>query len=176
LLAFGRHSGLGEDGLFLKIDELQKIVDERWSPEEADRKARERKRTFLEPVEVSTFYIDGRPVEDFAFDADVLRGTGTSPGRVTGRARIVADPSKIPIHQGDIIVAGNTDPGWTPILSTAVGVVAEEGGLLNHCSIVARELKIPAVVGIRGATRRIADGARLTIDGGLGLVRVDVET
>ena len=54
-------------------------------------------------------------------------------------------------------------------------MVVEEGGLLNHCSIVARELKIPAVVGIYGATRRINDGSLITIDGGLGVVRIEEE-
>jgi pyruvate,water dikinase len=173
LLAFGQLTGLGENALFLTLAELQQFVDGQLSPQDAGRKAQDRRQAFLEPVEVNTFYIDGRPVEDFSIDEKVFRGTGTSPGRVSGRARIVTDPSHSDIQKGDIIVAENTDPGWTPILSTAVGLVAEEGGLLNHCSIVARELKIPAVVGIRGATRRIAEGDRLTIDGGLGLVRVE---
>lgn len=173
LLDFGRRTGLGEHVLFLTVEELQKIVEGRWSVEAAGRAAELRKKDYLQPVAVSTFYVDGRAVEDFSIDAKVLRGTGTSPGRVSGRARIVTDPANADIHAGDIIVAENTDPGWTPILSTAVGLVAEEGGLLNHCSIVARELQIPAVVGIRGATRRIAEGVRLTIDGGLGLVKVE---
>jgi pyruvate,water dikinase len=47
--------------------------------------------------------------------------------------------------------------------------------LLNHCSIVARELKVPAIVGIRQATRRIRDGALISIDGGLGIVRLEEE-
>ena len=70
-------------------------------------------------------------------------------------------------------MAANTDPGWPPILSLAGGLVVEEGGLLNHCSIVARELRIPAVVGVRNATRRIPEGARIVIDGGQGLVRIE---
>ena len=83
------------------------------------------------------------------------------------------DPSKDPIQQGEILVAQNTDPGWTPILSLAAGMVMEEGGLLNYCSIVARELKIPAVVGSRQATRLIKNGAYITIDGGWGSVRIE---
>jgi phosphohistidine swiveling domain-containing protein len=54
-------------------------------------------------------------------------------------------------------------------------LVVEEGGLLNHCSIVARELRIPAVVGVHNATRRIPEGARIVIDGGQGLVRIEDE-
>ena len=65
---------------------------------------------------------------------------------------IVTDPARAAIRRGDILVARNTDPGWTPVLSAVGGLVIEEGGLLNHCSIVARELRIPAVVGIPRAT------------------------
>jgi pyruvate,water dikinase len=111
-------------------------------------------------------------VEEATAAGDLLHGTGTSPGRKTGRARIVRDPTTAALAEGDILVAANTDPGWTPVLSVVHGVVVEEGGLLNHCSIVARELGIPAVVGVRRATRRIADGASITIDGDAGTVRI----
>ena len=106
-------------------------------------------------------------------EGKVLRGIGTSPGKVSGRARIVKDPTRVKLNCDEILVAENTDPGWTPILSTIKGMVVEEGGLLNHCSIVARELGIPSVVGVRQAARIIADGATITIDGGMGLVRIE---
>ncbi len=116
--------------------------------------------------------VDGRPVDEPAGAGNLLRGTGTSPGRKTGRARLVRDPTAAELAAGDILVAANTDPGWTPVLSVVHGVVVEEGGLLNHCSIIARELGIPAVVGVRRATRRIPDGATVTIDGDAGTVRI----
>ena len=94
---------------------------------------------------------------------------------MTGRARIVRHPTAAEGIDGEILVAENTDPGWTPILSMVGGMVVEEGGLLNHCSIVARELKVPAIVGIRQATRKIPDGALISIDGGLGIVRIEEE-
>jgi pyruvate,water dikinase len=77
------------------------------------------------------------------------------------------------IESGQILIAKNTDPGWTPILSVVKGMVMKEGGLLNHCSIVARELGIPSVVGVRGATRKIQDNDLVTIDGGLGVVKIE---
>jgi pyruvate,water dikinase len=85
----------------------------------------------------------------------------------------VEDPSRADITDGDILIAINTDPGWTPVLSMVRGMVVEEGGLLNHCSIVARELGIPAIVGVRQATQKIPDGTVITIDGGLGLIRIE---
>jgi pyruvate,water dikinase len=85
----------------------------------------------------------------------------------------VTDPSAADIERGDILVARHTDPGWTLIFSLVAGVVVEEGGLLNHASIVARELGIPAVVGVREATRRVPDGSSIVIDGSLGIVRLE---
>jgi len=77
------------------------------------------------------------------------------------------------IRRGDIVVARHTDPGWTPILSVIGGIIMEEGGLLNHCSIVARELGIPSIVGVSRATQLIPEGVRVTIDGGAGMVRIE---
>jgi phosphohistidine swiveling domain-containing protein len=70
------------------------------------------------------------------------------------------------------LIARNTDPGWTPIFSTVSGVVVEEGGLLNHSSIIARELGLPAVVGVRDARRKIPEGSLIVVDGSLGTVEI----
>jgi pyruvate,water dikinase len=169
----GRYSGLNEKILFLKNSEIQQLVNGALAENEIKKTAADRHRRFLEPFDVSTFYIDGRPENEFQMEGKVLRGIGTSPGKISGRARIVKDPTRVRLNSGEILIAENTDPGWTPILSTVKGMVIEEGGLLNHCSIVARELGIPAVVGIRQATCIIPEGAKITIDGGMGLVRID---
>jgi pyruvate,water dikinase len=173
LLALGRYSGLEEKILFLKNFEIQQLINGNPADMDIKKMAAERHRRFLEPFDVSTFYVDGRPENEFQMQGKVLRGIGTSPGTACGRARIVTDPARVHLNSGEILIAENTDPGWTPILSTVKGMVIEEGGLLNHCSIVARELGIPAVVGIRRATCLIPDGAKITIDGGIGLVRIE---
>lgn len=173
LLALGRHAGLGDALLFLKLQEIEKMVSGRMEPQEAAHLASQRRRRFLNPVEPSAYWVDGRPEFDFCAGGTVLRGIGTSPGRVTGRAIIVEDPGADKIRKGDVVVARHTDPGWTPIFSVIGGIVMEEGGLLNHCSIVARELGIPSVVGVGRATQLIPEGARVTVDGGAGLVRIE---
>ena len=172
-LDLGSQLGLGEMALFLKFSELERVVEGRMSTVKARQLASKRLDSFLKSTAVHTFYVDGQPVDAFDRDGDMLRGLGTSPGRFTGRARIVDNPAKADIRRGDIVVARNTDPGWTPILSTVGGMVIEEGGLLNHCSIVARELGVPAVVGVGQATQIIPDGALITIDGGLGIIRIE---
>jgi pyruvate,water dikinase len=172
LLEVGEMTGIGEDVLFLADGELRDLVDGRLEATAARRLAGDRRRALEAHTEAASFILDGQPVDEPAVAGDLFEGIGTSPGRKTGRARIVRDPTAVELAEGDILVAANTDPGWTPVLSVVNGVVVEEGGLLNHCSIVARELGIPAVVGVRGATRSIPDGATITIDGDAGTVRI----
>jgi pyruvate,water dikinase len=119
------------------------------------------------------FWVNGQPEFDAPEGGTLLRGTGTSPGLVSGRAVLLGNPAAARLRKGDIVVARHTDPGWTPLFSLIGGIVTEQGGLLNHCSIVARELGIPAVVGVDRATRLIPEGARVTVDGGAGIVRFD---
>ncbi|MEP6871071.1 MAG: PEP-utilizing enzyme, partial [Anaerolineaceae bacterium] len=74
---------------------------------------------------------------------------------------------------GDILVTYATAPPWTPLFAIAGGIVTDAGGTLSHCAVVAREYGIPAVVGCRTATARIADGALITVDGDSGRVRIE---
>jgi pyruvate,water dikinase len=173
LLALGRLSGMDETIFFLKPLEIEEMVTGRLTPTMAAAMATQRQQRFQTPVEPGTFCVDGRPEYDFCAGGTVLRGIGTSLGRVTGRAVIVEDPAAAKIRRGDVVVARHTDPGWTPIFSIIGGIVMEEGGLLNHCSIIARELGIPSIVGVSRATQLIPEGARVTIDGGAGMVRIE---
>jgi pyruvate,water dikinase len=173
LLALGGRLQLGALVFFLKPEEIEALVEGKASREEAERTAARRQARFQKPVAPSTFWVDGRPEFDFPEQGTVLAGIGTSAGRASGRAVIVTDPASARIRPGDVVVARHTDPGWTPILSVIGAIVMEEGGLLNHCSIVARELGIPSVVGVRRATRLIPEGARVTVDGGAGMVRIE---
>jgi pyruvate,water dikinase len=99
-----------------------------------------------------------------------LRGSPASPGSVTGTARVIHSPRGAHLEPGEILIAPSTDPGWTPLFLTAGGLVMEMGGMMSHGAVVAREYGIPAVVGVAGATERIATGDRVTVDGSSGLV------
>ncbi len=105
---------------------------------------------------------------------DVLTGVAGSPGTVTGIARILldlSDPSRL--EPGDILIAPSTDPSWTPLFLAAGGVITNIGAVGTHAVIVSRELGIPCVPSIADATRRIPDGATITLDGSLGTVTID---
>jgi pyruvate,water dikinase len=106
-------------------------------------------------------------------DPNVITGVAASPGMVHGTARVVRtleDASKL--RHGDIMVCEMTVPPWVPLFATINGVVADSGGILSHCAIVAREFHLPAVVGTHVGTSVIHDGMLLTVDGTHGLVRI----
>src|SRR5690606_14532927 len=89
-------------------------------------------------------------------DARLLAGEVGAPGRAAGTARVVKSPDDFErVRPGDVLVAVYTDPGWTTVLERAAGLVLEAGGVLSHGAIVARELGIPALVGVPDATRAI---------------------
>lgn len=106
-------------------------------------------------------------------DGDVLRGTGASAGSAVGVARVVRDASDFQrLGGGDVLVCTTTTPAWTPVFSSIAGLVTDSGGILSHAAIVAREYRLPAVVGTDIATEVIPDGATVSVDGASGEVRI----
>ncbi|MCB9622434.1 MAG: phosphoenolpyruvate synthase [Sandaracinus sp.] len=117
--------------------------------------------------------LQARPIttlgERDAKGAVLLEGLGASKGRVAGLARIlttVEDGDRL--RPGDILVASMTSPDWVPLLRRAGAIVTDGGGATCHAAIVSRELGVPCVVGTGDATRRLRDGALITVDGGTG--------
>jgi len=103
----------------------------------------------------------------------MLRGLAASRGVYEGPARRVSDPSEFGrIAQGDVLVTESTTEAFNILLPLLGAIVTDSGGLLSHAAIVAREYGIPGVVGTREATERIADGARVRVDGDAGEVTV----
>jgi pyruvate,water dikinase len=99
-------------------------------------------------------------------------GTGAAVGRVTAACLPVLEPTTVQPKPGRIIVARTTDPGWVPLLVGAAGLAVEQGGLLSHSAIVARELGIPTVVGPPGLLDGVREGDVLDLDGWTGVVRL----
>jgi nucleoside-diphosphate-sugar epimerase/phosphohistidine swiveling domain-containing protein len=101
-----------------------------------------------------------------------LTGAGVSGGRVRGRVRIVRPDTIDELQAGEILVAEVTDVGYTAAFSYAGAVVTELGGPMSHAAVVAREFGIPCVVDVHDATRRLAPGALIEVDGTSGTVEV----
>ena len=99
-------------------------------------------------------------------------GIGTAP--YTGTARVVHDAAEAlaTMEPGDIIVAPYTAPTYNAVLAMAGAIVTEEGGLLCHAAVIARELGLPAVIGATDAMKLVPDGARVEVDPVAGAVRV----
>jgi pyruvate,water dikinase len=103
-----------------------------------------------------------------------LSGTGVGRGTYRGTARVVHDAEEAlsRLEPGDVLVAPYTAPTYNAVLSIAGALVIEEGGLLCHAAVIARELDIPAVVGARDAMSRIPDGVLVEVDPAKGTVQV----
>jgi phosphohistidine swiveling domain-containing protein len=108
-----------------------------------------------------------------AEEGETLVGVPGCPGVVKGVARVVTDShDPTSLEPGDILVAPITDPSWTPLFVPAGGVIVDVGAPLSHAIIVSRELGIPCVVSATDATKRIADGSLVEVNGDTGVVTV----
>lgn len=148
--------------------------------------ARDEIRRELTDVKLPTFLIgsDERPSwdqlpkkRDAATEAvavgDVLVGGPGAPGVVQGRVRVVQNTGAIDAFQpGEILVAPQTDPSWTPLFMVSAGVIVDVGSMVSHAMIVSRELGVPCVGGITDGTRRLPDGALVEVDGSAGTVTI----
>lgn len=104
----------------------------------------------------------------------VIKGLSGSPGMARGPAKVIrslAEAGKL--QKGDVLVASTTQPAWTMLFADAAAVVTDTGGVLSHCAVVAREYRIPAVVGTGNATTVLQDGQVIEVDGDVGTVRVN---
>ncbi len=171
-----------EDIFLLRRAELERCVAERAIP--ADLRARIRQRRRVQAREMrrrrlprillsdGTALYDAPPPAASGDPGHILRGDPVSPGAVEGPVRVVFDPHETQVQPGEILVCPGTDPAWTPLFLSAGGLVMEVGGMMTHGSVVAREYGIPAVVGVRQATRRLRTGQRVRVDGSTGQITV----
>ncbi len=79
------------------------------------------------------------------------------------------------INEPVIVVAHNLTPADTAQmqLDKIMGFVTDAGGRTSHTAIVARSLKIPAVVGLESITEVLNNGCTVIVDGGAGLIILD---
>lgn len=147
---------------------------------------RQRRWDYLAGVELPRYVVAGEPlvpVEDLprrqetsvavASPGDVLTGAPASAGTARGRARIVLDTTQVgDLEPGEILVAPQTDPSWTPLFMISSAVVVGVGAMNSHAMIVSRELGIPCVASVTDATLRIPNGALVEVNGSTGTVTV----
>lgn len=127
--------------------------------------------------EGQTGFLDGETDSAMLEACQVLRGQPGSAGVICGRARVITSLAEADrLQAGDILVTTTTAPPWTPLFLTAAGLVTDAGGLLSHGAVVAREFRLPAVVGTRIATAALQDGDWIEVNGSTGVVRLLAES
>jgi len=165
-----------DDIFYLKYSEVRLLIESELHQDEAKTRITQRKLEMEECRELvlpEIIFGDAPPINLLQQKIGMeMTGVGTSGGHFTGPAKVVRGVGDFgKIKEGDVLVIPYSDVSWTPLFSLANAVVSESGGLLSHCSIVAREYKIPAVVSVGGATQ-IEDGTMLAVDGNNGIVIV----
>ena len=99
----------------------------------------------------------------------IFNGNPASPGIVQGNVSILHNPTE-PFQPGHILVTHTLNAAWLPILRKARGVVTDLGGILSHAAVITREFGVPAVLGVSGATVKLVNGQRITVNGNRGEV------
>ncbi|GGP66399.1 PEP/pyruvate-binding domain-containing protein [Saccharothrix coeruleofusca] len=100
-----------------------------------------------------------------------VRGIPASAGRYTGPVRVIVDESGFgALRPGDVLVCPQTTAEWSVLFPNIGALVTDQGGLLSHPAIIAREYRVPAVVATGDATRLLTDDQVVTVDGGAGVV------
>jgi len=157
-----------------KIEDLQEIIEASRRELESNRKLKLSELVFTSNLEPSTEELLAEDGEQGLLE---LTGLGVSAGRsgkpLIGKVnRITSTDQFHKMRKGEILVAPQTDPMWTPLFSMAEGVVTEVGGISAHAAIVAREYGIAAVVNVKNATSILADGDKIEVDGRSGHVKI----
>ena len=106
------------------------------------------------------------------FDSAILQGTTAQKGIAQGFVRRVMGHRQISeFKQGEILVSSMTIPDFLPAMKKAAAIVTNEGGVLCHAAILARELQIPCITGTQFATHILRDGDYIEVDANNGVVK-----
>ncbi len=125
---------------------------------------------------------DGMKINEFiknhvskgtAIDMQEIKGQVASSGQARGIVKVVnsiKDMSKM--KKGDILVSSKTNPNFMPVIRKAAAIITDYGGITCHAAIVARELKIPCIIGTKVATKILKDGMIVEVDANNGVVKI----
>jgi pyruvate kinase len=98
-------------------------------------------------------------------------GSGIGQGAISGRARVAQSAADITdFNPGEILVTSSTNAQFVDIIRQASGIITEEDDITSHAAVIGLRLGIPVIVGLKGATEIIREGAILTLDAKRGVV------
>ncbi len=106
-------------------------------------------------------------------DTTELKGPVAYKGMATGVVKVVKNVRSMEkVQEGDILVSPMTSPDFLPAMKKAAAIVTDEGGIMCHAAIVARELKKTCVIGTKFATQVLHDGDLVEVDAEKGIVTI----
>jgi len=158
--------------------DLRPLVAARRHERELQRSAAPPPRIGEVPAQVDNFMLNkfwGMPVgtDDAPIPGGQLKGIGASDGLVEGPAHVALSLEDLEgLAPGAILVVPATNPAWMHAFVRIAGIVTDQGGSLSHAAVVAREYRIPAVLGTQRATLDIQHGRIIRIDGTNGTVEI----
>ncbi len=113
----------------------------------------------------------GESEKEESLAGDMLAGLAGSPGQAEGPVFLVLSPDDFArFPKGSVLVARTTNPTWTPLFYSAIAVITESGGPLSHGAVTAREMRIPAVMSVKGSLSLLKNGQHVRVDGARGKV------
>ena len=105
-------------------------------------------------------------------NSHLIHGRTAYQGVVQGKIQTIKSLSDIrKFKSGHILLANTTHPNYLPAMQKSSAIVTNEGGIISHAAIVARELKIPCVTGTKIATKVLKDGDLVEVNADQGIVR-----
>ena len=176
-----------EDIFYLSMEEIFEIIDSGRAAADLNKaiaarkadyeywKGRETPRRIESELPLAAIEAGLRAGAAPAAGTGVLKGftaARTPRSKVSGEALVLPDFDPSADFAGKILVTRQTDPGWTIVFPLLKGIIVERGGMLSHAAIVARELRIPCIVGVERAVAGVPRGANIEMHMETGEVHV----
>jgi pyruvate,water dikinase len=104
----------------------------------------------------------------------IISGVAVGEKISSGKVKILKSMDEFNLFKpGDILVTEMTTPDWEPLMKISSGIVTNKGGRTCHAAIVARELGLNAIVGVRNGTEILKSEQEVTLscaEGEVGIV------
>jgi pyruvate,water dikinase len=150
---------------YLSLDEAARLAEQGTSPSRDELRARAT--ISAGPPLPAAFRLTA--AGDVVVVGKATAGAGRAAGGGRGVGRVSHDPTALG-SEGGVLVVETLSPDLAAVLDGLAGLVSETGSMLSHLAILAREFRVPTVVGVANARQRFPEGTRVVVDGATGEV------